>query len=75
MSEPQPEPKKSDSFRAIHLPLGIMCLMGVFLGLIEVLDNANESGSTFKLVLGIVMLVFGGVGAATYGWLAIRNRT
>ena len=75
MSEHQQELKKTDSFRATHLPLGIMCLVGVLLGLSEVLDNANESGSTIKLVLGVVMLVFGGIGAAIYGWLAIRNRT
>ena len=75
MSEPQQEPKKPDSFRVIHLPLGIMCLMGVFLGLSEVLDNANDSGSTFKLVLGVLILVSGGIGAAIYGWLAFRNRT
>ena len=75
MSEPQQEPKKPDTFRAVHLPLGIMCLVGVLLGLSEVVDNANESGSTFKLVLGVVMLVFGGMGAAIYGWLAFRKRT
>lgn len=45
------------------------------MGLTEVLDNANESGSMFKLVLGVVMLVFGGIGAALYGWLACRKRT
>ena len=73
MSESQQQPKNPDSFRGMHFTLGIMCIMLVLFGLSEVLA-ASESGSTFKLVLGIVMMVFGGIAAAGYGWLATRNR-
>jgi hypothetical protein len=66
MSEVHEQPKKPDSGRAILLGAGLAC-MGVFLyGLAEVLW-ASESGSTIKLVLGVLGMIFGGIGAACVG--------
>jgi len=73
MSEPHEQPKKPDSGRAMQLAAGLACL-GVFLsGLAEVLW-ASDSASTIKLVLGILEMIFGGIGAACVGRVVLTTR-
>jgi hypothetical protein len=78
MSESQQQPKKPDSTRAMQLTVGILCFLFFCNGLGNVVTT-SESGSrldqTIRLVLGVVQMVFGGIGAAVTGWLIMRNRT
>lgn len=67
MSEPHEQAKKTDSGRAILLRAGFVACFGVFFfGLADVV-TASESGSTIKLVLGALGMIFGGIGAAFVG--------
>ena len=56
-----------------QLAIGIICGLGALLGLDSVID-AIDSGRTFRLVLGITMMLFGSLGSVLYLWLYFRNR-
>jgi len=73
MSESHEELKKPDAGRAMLHATGIGCL-GLFLwGLAEVLW-ASESGSAIKLGLGVLLMVFGGIGAGCVGRMVFTKR-
>jgi hypothetical protein len=73
MSEPHEQPKKPDSAHKMQLAWGFVSLGLFFSGLAEVLF-ASESGSTIKLVVAVIPMVFGGIGAAVAGWLLFTKR-
>ena len=56
-----------------QLAIGIICGLSALLGLDSVID-AIDSGRTFRLVLGITMMLFGSLGSVLYLWLYFRNR-
>jgi hypothetical protein len=58
--------KKPDSGRAILLAAGFACV-GVFIFGLDKVVTASESGNTIKLVLGVLGMVFGGMGAVCVG--------
>ena len=74
MSEPHEQPMKPDSGRAILIGTGWGCLGVFFSGLAEVLW-ASESGRTIQLMLGVLGIVFGGIGAAYVGRLVFTKRS
>jgi len=61
----------------MQLTVGILCLLFFFNGLGNVV-TASGSGSrldqTISLVLGVVQMVFGGIGAACVGRLVFTKR-
>jgi hypothetical protein len=83
MSESQEQPKKldptkPDSTRGVQLTLGLLCFLFFLDGLSNVFTTSgsgSHADQTLRLVFGVVQMVFGGVGAAIYGWSLMRNRT
>jgi hypothetical protein len=66
MSEAHEQAKKPDSGRAIVVGAGFACL-GVFLSGVAKILWANESSGTINLVLAVLEMIFGGIGAACIG--------
>ena len=67
--EKQPHPVLG----ATNMISGIMCGLGALIGIESIIEGL-EAGRTFRLIFGIVMLVFGGLGFAVYMWMYFRKR-
>lgn len=67
------EKKPHPVLQTTNLPIAIMCGLGALFGLDSVIE-AIDSGRTFRLVLGIIMMLFGSLGSVLYLWLYFRNR-
>ena len=67
------EKKPHPVLQTTNLAFAMLCGLGALLGLDSVFD-AIDSGRTFRLVLGITLMLFGSLASVLYLWLYFRMR-